>query len=80
MIGGGRPAAKWRPGSEAISLKRRKAAGEGSTRKGVPERSRVSSPRLGLRELALPWVLFSMIDKRVRGKVPAVSRGVVDVC
>jgi hypothetical protein len=38
-----------------------------------------SSPRLDLRELALPWVLFSMIDEHVPGKASAVGRGVVDV-
>jgi hypothetical protein len=44
-----------------------------------PGEEQRSSPRLDLRELALPWAVFSMIDERVPGKAPAVARGVVDV-
>jgi hypothetical protein len=35
----------------------------------------ISSPRLDLRELTLPWVLLSMIDDLVGGKALVESRG-----
>lgn len=44
-----------------------------------PGEDQSSSPRLDLRELALPWGLLSIIDEHVPGKAPAGDRGVVDV-
>ena len=43
--------------------------------KGVPERSRVPLRDLTVRELALPWVNFIMIDDLLQGKVLAKGHG-----
>jgi hypothetical protein len=39
-----------------------------------------SSPGLDLRELALPWVNFMMINDLVRGKALVVGRGDAAAC
>jgi hypothetical protein len=45
-----------------------------------PGEEEASSPRLGLREFALPWVLLSMIDDLVEGKARLAGRGAAAAC